>query len=150
MTFLRFDPEHGSGAQVFEVQDKLPEVYNWSLSPDGSLLAIARGKEGGKEGGAEPRIHLVSLNGAPDRWLAIHGWTGVSSLDWAADGRSLWAASVGKEGNALLSIDLQGNVRAVWRPQKHSVNWAIPSRDGKYLALHVDSSSANAWMLERP
>ena len=150
MTFLRFDPEHGSGAQVFEVQDKLPEVYNWSLSPDGSLLAIARGKEGGKEGGAEPRIHLVSLDGAPDRWLTIQGWTGVYSLDWAADGRSLWAASVGKEGNALLSIDLQGNARAVWRPEKHRVNWAIPSRDGKYLALHVDSSSANAWMLERP
>jgi hypothetical protein len=30
------------------------------------------------------------------------------------------------------------------------VGWAIPSRDGRYLALHVASSSANAWMLERP
>jgi hypothetical protein len=31
-----------------------------------------------------------------------------------------------------------------------TVRWAIPSRDGKYLALHVSSSSANVWMLERP
>jgi hypothetical protein len=31
-----------------------------------------------------------------------------------------------------------------------TVYWAIPSRDGRYLALHVGSTSANAWMLERP
>jgi hypothetical protein len=29
------------------------------------------------------------------------------------------------------------------------VGWAIPSRDGRNLALHVHSSTANVWMLER-
>jgi hypothetical protein len=37
----------------------------------------------------------------------------------------------------------------VWRPKKISVSWAIPSRDGRKLALHVSSTSANVWMLER-
>lgn len=36
-----------------------------------------------------------------------------------------------------------------WRPKNVTVGWAIPSRDGKLLALHVRSSSANVWMLER-
>jgi hypothetical protein len=31
-----------------------------------------------------------------------------------------------------------------------SVGWAIPSRDGRYLALLVGSGSANVWMVERP
>jgi hypothetical protein len=48
-----------------------------------------------------------------------------------------------------LNIDLHGQVRAAWQPKKKIVGWAIPSRDGRFLALHVGSTSANAWMLER-
>jgi hypothetical protein len=62
----------------------------------------------------------------------------------------LWASSAGEEENTLLNIDLQGRVRPVWHPGKKTVYWAIPSRDGKSLALHVGSSSANIWMVERP
>jgi len=146
LTFFRFDPFKGRGSQCFQIKDDLPQLYNWSLSPDGATLAIARGKWSDEE----PRIHLVSLNGSEDKWLVIKGWPGLASLDWAADSKSLWAASVGEEGNALLNIDLQGHARPVWRPQKMIVGWAIPSRDGRYLALHVGSTSANAWMVERP
>ena len=74
----------------------------------------------------------------------------MASLDWAADGKSLWAATVGQEENGLLRIDLQGHAHLVWRPRKMNVGWAIPSRDGRYLALHVGSGSANVWMVERP
>jgi hypothetical protein len=70
------------------------------------------------------------------------------ALDWAADSKSLWATTPGDKENSLLRIDLQGNARLVWRPKNVTVNWAIPSRDGKHLALHVHSSSANVWMLE--
>jgi dipeptidyl aminopeptidase/acylaminoacyl peptidase len=141
-----FDPMKGLGSQVYQIKDDLPQLYNWSLSPDGRTLAIARGKEGGEE----PWIRLVSLNGGAEKRLAIQGWTGVGALDWAADSKSLWAASVSEQGNALLNVDLAGHARAVWHPKKMRVYWAIQSRDGHYLALHVASSSANAWMLERP
>ena len=144
LTFFRFDPLKGPGTEVFQVNDDLAQLYNWSLSPDGTTLAIAKGK-GGEE---EPRIHLLSLVGAPEKWLTIHGWPGVSSLDWAADSKSLWAATTGEKENALLRIDLRGNIRTVWRPKQVRVGWAIPSRDGKSVAVHIDSSSANVWMLE--
>lgn len=144
LTFFRFDPFNGPGAQVLQVKDELGQMYNWSLSPDGTTLAIAKGKYGEEE----PRIRLVSLTGGPDRWLTIHGWPGISSLDWATDSKSLWAATSGEKANALLRINLQGTATPVWRPKDVGVSWAIPSRDGKYVALHVHSSTANVWMLE--
>lgn len=145
LTFFRFDPSHGPGTQIFQLKDDLAQLFNWSLSPDGTMLAIAKGKGGN----VEPRISLLSLNGAPERSLTIHGWPGIMALDWAADSKSLWATTPGDKENALLRIDLQGNARAVWHPKNVTVNWAIPSRDGKYLALHVRSSSANVSMLEQ-
>jgi Tol biopolymer transport system component/DNA-binding winged helix-turn-helix (wHTH) protein len=146
LTFFAFDPFRGQGAPLFQIKDELPQLYNWCLSPDGSTLAISKGKWGNEE----PRIRLVSLSGGPERWIAVHGWPGIASLDWAADGKGLWAATSGDNENALLHIDLEGNVRAVWHPKDVRVGWAIPSRDGKYLALHVRSSSANVWMIDRP
>lgn len=145
-TLWSFDPLQGNGTQVYQIKGDLPLLYNWSLSPDGSTLAIAKSKWGG----GESRIRLVSLPTGGEKWLPIRGGPVVDTLDWAADGKSLWAASAGESENALLNIDLQGRARVVWRPRKMSVYWAIPSRDGRYLALHVASSSANAWMLERP
>jgi hypothetical protein len=144
LTFFRFDSVHGNGTQILQIKDELARAYNWSLSPDGTTLAIAKGKWGSDE----PRIRLVSLNGAPERSLNIRGWPGIASLDWASDSKSLWASTPGEKENALLRIDLQGNVRIVWRPRNATVGWAISSRDGKYVALNVHSASANVSMLE--
>jgi dipeptidyl aminopeptidase/acylaminoacyl peptidase len=144
LTFFKFDPVQGNPSQIYQIKDDRPQLYNWSLSPDGTTLAIARGKWGDQE----DRIHLVSLNGGPERWLSVSGWPGVASLDWAADSKSIWVATAG-DRNALLNVNLQGTVRVAWRPQRLGVEWAIPSRDGKSLALHVNSTSANVWMLER-
>jgi Tol biopolymer transport system component/DNA-binding winged helix-turn-helix (wHTH) protein len=146
LTFFTFDPFHGKGAQVFQIKDELSQLYNWSLSPNGTTLAIAKGKWAGEE----PRIHLVPLAGGPDRWLTISGWSGLASLDWATDGKALWATSIGDDENALLHIDLKGRARSVWRPKKMTVGWAIPSHDGRNLAVLVGSGSANVWMAERP
>ena len=150
LTFMRFDPLKGNDTQIYQLTVDLPQFYNWSLSPDGSTLAISKWT-GGPE---EPRIRLVSLGGGGEKWLTISltglDVTGMGAFDWAADGKSLWITSVGEDENALLNVDLQGRARMAWRPKKMTVYWAIPSRDGQYLALHVGSTSANAWMLERP
>jgi len=145
LTFFSFDPFQGRGSQVYQIKDDLPQVYNWSLSPDGTTLAIAKGKWGEEQ----PRIHLVPMNGGVDRWLTITGAQGLATLDWAADSKGLWASSASDE-NALLHIDLLGHAVPVWRPGKMCVGWAIPSRDGRYVAVLVSSGSANVWMVERP
>lgn len=145
LTFFRLDLMNGGASQVFQIKDDLPQLFNWSLSPDGTMLAIAKGKHADEE----PRIHVVSLADHSERWLDLKGMPALGSLDWAADGKSIWAATSVEKENSLVRIDLQGNVRVVWTPKKGSVGWAIPSRDGKYLALHVHSNTANVWMLER-
>ena len=144
LTFYRFDPLKGPGSQVFRMKGDVAQFYNWSLSPDGSMLAIARGKWGNEEG----PIHVVPLNGAQEKVLNVSGSPSLESLDWAADSKTLWAATAGEKENELLQIDMRGNARVVWHPKKIKVGWAIPSRDGKKLALHVNSISANIWMLE--
>lgn len=146
VTFFTFDPFKGKGAQVYQIKDELPGLYDWSLSPDGRMLAVAKGKWGETE--ESPRIRLVTLKDGAERWLDLKGIPGLSTLDWAADGKSLWAATSGDEGNALLNIDLRGGVREVWRPKKMNAGWAIPSRDGRHVALRVGSASANVGMLE--
>jgi Tol biopolymer transport system component len=151
LTFMSYDPLKGDGTQLYQITNDLPQLYNWSLSPDGSTLAIGKWTGGAEE----PRIRLVSLTGRGEKWLTIQGLTalgvtGLGSFDWAADSKSLWITSVGEDQNALVNVDLQGRAHVAWRPKKMTVYWAIPSRDGRYLALHVGRTSANAWMLERP
>lgn len=144
LTFFSFDPLRGSGPQVFQIKDDHPQMYNWSLSPDGRTLAIANSKRHDED----PRIHLVSLEGKPDQWLTLKGFPGIEFLDWAADSKNLWASTPGDKENVLVRIDLEGHAHTVWRPKNIRVAWAIPSRDGRQLALHVYSNGANVWMLE--
>jgi Tol biopolymer transport system component len=144
LSFFAFDPIQGKGPQIFQIKDELTKIYNWSLSPDGTTLAIARERASN----AVVKIRLVSMNGGAEKWLTLPSLSDLSTLDWAADSKSLWAASAEEEGNALLNLDLQGHIREVWRPQTLTVGWAIPSRDGRSLALQMSSASANAWLLE--
>ncbi len=45
LVFFSFDPLRGKGQEVAHVDDELPYAYNWSLSPDGSTLAIAKARK---------------------------------------------------------------------------------------------------------
>src|SRR5260370_42139043 len=58
LTFFMFDPFKGRGSQFFQIKDDLPQLYNWSLSPDGATLALSKRKCFD----VEPRIPLVSLH----------------------------------------------------------------------------------------
>jgi hypothetical protein len=49
LDFFSYDPMKGSGAQVYQLKDELPQLFNWSLSPDGNMLAISKSKQGNKD-----------------------------------------------------------------------------------------------------
>jgi hypothetical protein len=62
----------------------------------------------------------------------VKDWSSIATVDWAADGKSLWASAViAGETRALLNIDLQGHARAVLVAQKPYMGWAITSPTGK-------------------
>jgi Tol biopolymer transport system component/DNA-binding winged helix-turn-helix (wHTH) protein len=147
LVFFSFDPSRGKGQEVAHIDDDLPYAYNWSLSPDGSTLAIAKASK--LDLSVKPDIRLLSLTDHSERTIRLKEWPKVSSIDWAADGRSLWVSTSTNGGtNALLNVDLQGRARPVWEQTKMEVGWAIPSPDGRYLALWQASGGSNVWMIE--
>jgi len=144
LEFVSFDPKTGDTHAIEGLA--LPEggSYNWSLSPDGSTVAISDWRRGP----APSEILLLSLRGRAARKLVLADWAGISSIDWAADGRSLWVSALRPNGEqALLSVDLQGRATALLQNLQREVGWAIPSPDGRRIAFWEAGGSSNAWLL---
>ena len=134
-----FDPAIGKPHEVA----KLPASSIWGLSPDGTLIAeIALGR-------TDNRIRLLSLSGQATRELAVMNWSNFTSLDWAADSKGLFVASnpTGLK-QSLLYVDLAGNAHPIWQSNNIWPSWAIPSRNGKYVAIPVVTVDGNVWMAE--
>jgi len=152
---FRFDPAKGLGAEIPQAEVRSSDAldFNWTLSPDGKMLAMAK-KEGIQK---EPEIRLLSIDDGTVHTIPVPGYAGVSSLDWAADGRSLWVMTYFSNATkALLRIKTTGTSKVILneaaRPilleGKMTLGWAIPSNDGKHLALWKANGSSNVWMLE--
>ncbi len=78
----------------------------------------------------QPDIHLLTLKDGQERTIKLKAWPAVSSLDWAADGKSLLVSASTTTGtNALLNVELQGRARPLWEQTKMVSGWAIPSLD---------------------
>jgi hypothetical protein len=119
--------------------------FNWTLSPDGKTLATARKNSSP----GEPTIRLLSLSDYGESTIEIKDWNAVQCLDWAADGKSLWASLYTTTGRrALVNIDMHGKIKPMLLENKMKLGWGIPSPDGRRLALWESSGTSNLWMLE--
>jgi len=159
--FYAFDPLRGKGNEIPGAAIHESDFYsfNWSLSPDGKLLAFSR--KSGIQG--QPAIRLLSLGDAKERRISLPGWAGIATLDWSADGKGLWSAAfITSETTSglwttgfnatgewtLLKIDLSGRVTPMLRESKMNLGWAIPSPDGSRLAIWKAAGSSNVWLAE--
>jgi len=138
-----FDPLKGRG-KVLRTLDADPTVdYPNALSPDGATFAISRSGE------AEIHIRLLSLFGGADREITVKGWPNIAGLDLSADGRGLYCGSASPQGCTLLYVDLEGTARVLWQYKgRGNAIWAVPSPDGRYLAIPGIGSNSNVWMVE--
>jgi Tol biopolymer transport system component len=136
----RFDPLSGKSTPIQTLESG--GIYNWSLTPDGTQIAVVNVNAGG-------RIKLLPISGVAGRTLEIKNWSGFISVDWAADSKSLFISSnPGGRQSTLLNVSLQGAVHPLWQVTTNGSSWAIPSRDGRHLAIGAPSVEINAWMLE--
>jgi Tol biopolymer transport system component/DNA-binding winged helix-turn-helix (wHTH) protein len=127
------------------VVDEDAYSYNWSISPDGKTLAMAK-KLGVQR---EPAIRLLSVVDGSERILRVPGWPGIASLDWAADGKSIWVVTyTTADAKTLVNVDLRGRVRSMLEDEKMILGWAIPSPDGRQLAISRASDGSNVWLVE--
>jgi Tol biopolymer transport system component/DNA-binding winged helix-turn-helix (wHTH) protein len=145
LDFFTFDPVTGKKTPLARIENAASHWENWSLSPDGSTLALAK-KTYVPE---SANIRLFSIADGKDRTLTLRDWSGISSLDWAADGRSIWASASSPAGmQTLLNVDLRGRARPFLQEPEKDLGWAIPSPDGRHLAIWEASGNSNVWLLE--
>jgi len=70
------------------------------------------------------------------------------NVDWSGDGRSLFITSHSHEGDStLLNVTLDGRA-SVLLHSRNEVFSAIPSPDGRLLAITEDSGAKNVWQIE--
>ncbi len=147
LVFEEFDAKTGTKKELLRTSEPGWQSFNWSLSPDGRTVALAKKMRAA----GEAEIRLVPTGGGAPRVLKVKDWGRISTLDWAANGKSFWAsATLHGETRALINIDLEGRAKPVLEESKPYVGWAIPSQDGKRLAIWEATGGSNAWMLEVP
>jgi DNA-binding winged helix-turn-helix (wHTH) protein/Tol biopolymer transport system component len=141
LVFTSFDAFKGRGSEIarFETEAGAPE-YNWALSPDASAIAIL------KQG--DNRIHILSLKGQPQEVITVARWTNLASVYWGPDAKGLYTMNKDKVGVTLLYVDLQGEGHPLLQLDGYSVAYAIPSPDGRRLAIVATARSSNVWRLE--
>jgi hypothetical protein len=154
LIFTAFDPILGRGRELarFDTNPTPDAEYAWDLCPDGTRIAILKR--------SEATINILSLSRKASQQIVVRGWNGLQSVDWAADGTSLFVSRVTEGGSALLRLDLKGNGQLLWT-YKGTVEpgisafiggplapWAVPSPDGRHLAICGWSLNANIWLME--
>jgi Tol biopolymer transport system component len=148
LSFFRFYPATGRSEELPElrIEHDAPDVNGWNLSPDGKMLVTTRAAGAHQD----PTFDLHSLEDGSNRTLTVKAWAGIGGLDFAADSESLWATAYTNSGNSvLLNVDLKGHARTMLEDHEMIIGWAIPSPDGKRLALSKARGSSNVWMVER-
>jgi Tol biopolymer transport system component/DNA-binding winged helix-turn-helix (wHTH) protein len=145
LAFVQFDSATGEMKDLFQTNDSGWQSYNWTLSPDGKLLALCKDARVS----LDAEVRLIPTDGGAERKIHLHEWIGISAIDWAADGKSFWAsATLRGETHALVNIDMHGDIKPVLQDGKPYVGWGIQSRDGKHLAIWQATGGSNVWMLE--
>jgi hypothetical protein len=101
--FSAFDPVKGRLRDVLKLAET-PSGWNWSLSPDGTVIAAA------EVNAVKHQVRLESLTGQPPREITVKDWNNFMSIEWAADGKGFFVSSnpTGRL-STLLYVDLAGN-----------------------------------------
>jgi hypothetical protein len=140
LLFTRFDPLKGRGPELARFDTYPAESYEWDLSPDGTRIAILRSL------GTE--IHILTVPGGMMKTVAVKGSNSLQHVIWRADGTGLLTTSHVEASALLLSVDLRGNSRVLWQEAGSLGTSAVPSRDGRHLAIMNRRGTDNIWMLE--
>lgn len=145
IVFSTFDTATGKKTQIHSINDPEWFLLNWTLSSDGRTLALAK-----KHRTPLPAdILLLNLQKGKQRTLVLDNWFSIGCLDFAADGKSIWVNAASPGGvQTLLNVDLHGKVSAALQEKEMDLGWAIPSPNGREVAIWMSAASSNAYLLE--
>jgi len=137
--FSEFDPLKGRGREIQRVATQDSE-YAWDLSPDATRIAVLESLTG--------KISVLSLAGKPPIGIIAENIKTSTFVDWASDGQGLFVSQPTSRGFALLYLDLHGKTKTLWEQEGSLGISALPSPDGRHIAIRGWNASSNIWMLE--
>jgi Tol biopolymer transport system component len=154
LKFFAFDPSNGSAHEILSGRLHITALPNWGLSPDGKYLALSI-----RESGKDASLRILSLSSSTEQTIPFPGWFDLSGVDWAADGRSLWVSACTKTQSlwgtpstcSLMSVTTGGRITTVLEDRDVHFVAAIPSPNGKHLALIGENlNNSNVWLVALP
>jgi hypothetical protein len=96
-----------------------------------------------------PVIQLRSTSTGESSELLVRGWSGFDSIDWSADGKSLRVKSLNHAlETTLLNVMLDGSASVLLSGSNPRIVAAIPSPDGRFLAIREDSGTSNVGLVD--
>jgi len=119
---------------------------SWDVSHDGTRIAVLDPPEG--------RIYIFHLDGRSPEQITVKNLMLGDALVWSADDSGFYVDPTTAQGTAVTYLDLNGTPRQIWEVRgsrnalANQAPWAIPSPDGRHLAINGSVLSSNLWMLE--
>ncbi|HLW83763.1 MAG TPA: protein kinase [Candidatus Sulfotelmatobacter sp.] len=145
LIFSHLDPVRGKGEEIARISGYKTDP-RWDLSPDGSKIAIVDPVE------QKGEVRMLSV---ADRKVAVltvrdWKWNFLSLIEWAADGKTLFAEAQNTSSVALISIDPNGNPKILQEMPAGSawIGGIVPSPDGRFLALTKRTYLEDVMLLE--
>jgi Tol biopolymer transport system component len=150
--FFTFDPAGAKGTELLAAKMKKEDADGpncWGLSPDGKYLVTSKAQNPYKY----KEIRIFTLADGTERYIPVSAAGLIMGMDWAADSKSVWVSAYMGRGawgsrSGVLTVDLAGRVRVVLEGLDLGIWFAIPSPDGRRLALFEHRHSSNMWLLE--
>jgi dipeptidyl aminopeptidase/acylaminoacyl peptidase len=141
--FYALDPVQGRGKELARTKLGSPTDLEWSVSPEGSRIAVASG------GQLPEQIRIVDFRNGTERNLQLpHGWY-IYTINWTAEGNALFATARQPTGYLIARIELDGKTRVLLnRSRSQWLDSPCPSPDGRHLAFSQQTFESNAWLLE--
>ncbi len=147
--FWALDAESGKGRELVRVPGAAPMLGDWALSSSGTEIAIP------VHSSSEARLRVFALEGpraGVERIIEVPGQRGLGGIAYRADDQG-WFGSVSSRqtGSQLLHIGLTGQSQTLRDCSACTLThlWAVPSPDGRHVALLDFVHEANVAILDR-
>jgi len=149
--FFSFDPAGGKVTELLTAKRPSDDGpgSSWSLSPDGRYLASPKSANPLEASG----VRVLDLTTGKEREIQLPNLPLIMGINWAPDSRGLWVGgymgrSSGGTRSGLVKVDLTGRVKTILEGSSMAVWFAVPSPDGRRLAVLAHTDSSNVSLLE--
>jgi dipeptidyl aminopeptidase/acylaminoacyl peptidase len=142
VVFSAFSPVTSAAkSTMFRITTKDPNRVSWGLAPDGSRIAYS------EKDLHSATVHVRELGSGATHDITLPDRAELTTIEWAADGKSLFTTVFAPDGSSILHVTLDGRSQQILKVAK-DVETPKASPDGRHLAYGEVVSGSNVWLVE--